>query len=94
MLAANIKNPVTEKVKIIRIDDAVATSRAVGVIQLDVEGYEAQALAGAMDTIARCKPVVVLETVPRRSERVMETLKSLGYSARTRCHTNTVFAAS
>lgn len=30
-------------------------------MQLDVEGFEFQALKGAKDTIARCSPLIVLE---------------------------------
>jgi hypothetical protein len=34
------------------------------VIHLDVEGYERAALEGARKTIARCRPLLVLETLP------------------------------
>lgn len=33
----------------------------VAFIQLDVEGYEIEALTGAMDTINRCQPVIMAE---------------------------------
>ena len=33
-------------------------------MQLDVEGHEQQALLGAMLTIARCRPLLILETLP------------------------------
>jgi FkbM family methyltransferase len=33
----------------------------VGLIKIDVEGYEPEVLEGAKETIARCKPVVVFE---------------------------------
>jgi len=33
----------------------------LSVLQLDVEGHEAEALRGARDTLARCAPVVLLE---------------------------------
>lgn len=36
----------------------------VGLIQLDVEGGELAALIGAQETIARCRPVIVLEEKP------------------------------
>ena len=45
-----------------RIDDLPIT--ACDLIQLDVEGYELQALMGGADTIARYKPVIVLEEKP------------------------------
>ena len=35
-----------------------------GLIQLDIEGMELQALVGAAETIDRCRPVIVLEEKP------------------------------
>ncbi len=35
--------------------------QGVGLIKLDVEGFELQALQGAVNTIARCKPVLYVE---------------------------------
>lgn len=42
-----------------RIDDLKLD--ACGAIVLDLEGYEFFALIGALDTIARCKPVIITE---------------------------------
>ncbi len=57
----------------------------VGLIKLDIEGYEYRALQGAQDTIKRCKPVIIVEDKPRIYERqgvvkgqVDDFLKSLG----------------
>lgn len=46
----------------IRIDDL--SLDACDLIQLDIEGYELQALKGAAQTIERFKPVIVLEEKP------------------------------
>jgi FkbM family methyltransferase len=43
-------------------------------LQLDVEGYEEQALAGAKNTIARCRPVIVVE-----GNKADSLLGSFGY---------------
>jgi FkbM family methyltransferase len=45
------------------VDDVVPSARHVGMIHLDVEGYEANALEGARETMRRCAPIVVLETL-------------------------------
>lgn len=44
------------------IDETVPPDREVGVILLDVKGSEGPALRGARRTIARCRPVLVLES--------------------------------
>ena len=49
-------------IRIETIDSIVPPDRKVGMIQLDVEGYEAAALEGARETIRRCRPIIVLET--------------------------------
>lgn len=55
-----------EIVPVVTIDEAVPADRHVGVLQLDVEGHERQALLGAMRTIERCRPLLIVETLPPR----------------------------
>lgn len=65
-------------ISMVTIDGAVPESRRVFIIQLDVEGYEERALLGAMRTIRRCRPILILETAPK--ERfASEHLRPLGY---------------
>jgi FkbM family methyltransferase len=51
-------------VSVVALDDVIPVDRHVSIIHLDVEGFEPQALMGAKQTIERCRPVLVLETVP------------------------------
>ena len=53
-----------EKIRIRPIDEVIGPERMVSIIQLDVEGFEIKALMGAMKTIARCKPILIIETLP------------------------------
>ncbi|HEX7770338.1 MAG TPA: FkbM family methyltransferase [Dokdonella sp.] len=46
-------------IQVITIDSLQLPS--LGFLKLDVEGYEPHALAGAVETIARCKPIVLYE---------------------------------
>jgi FkbM family methyltransferase len=70
----------TEEVALVAIDEVLGSDRRVAVIQLDVEGNEQQALAGAMATIGRCLPLIVLEALPAASW-IAENLTPLGYTA-------------
>lgn len=54
----------SEQVPLIAVDDVVPDDRRVAVVQLDVEGHEEQALSGALRTIRRCRPLLVLESPP------------------------------
>jgi FkbM family methyltransferase len=67
-----------EQVNLVAIDDVVADDRQVAVIQLDVEGHEQEALTGAMGTIERCRPLIVLETLPP-ANWIAENLAPLDY---------------
>jgi FkbM family methyltransferase len=73
-------------VKVRCLDDVVPADRRVGLIQLDVEGYEREALAGAARTIAAWRPKLVLEAPP------LDWLEEQGYRAIATLHGNTVFA--
>jgi FkbM family methyltransferase len=68
----------SEDVRLVSIDGIVGDDRRVGVIHLDVQGHEQQALTGAMETIRRCLPLIIVETVPDR-DWFESNLRPLGY---------------
>lgn len=84
-----------EMVPVLAIDDAVPADRLVSVLQLDVEGHEQQALTGALKTIARCRPVIIveiLEASPLRStDWLSRNVLSLGYRMTGTIHGNAIF---
>jgi FkbM family methyltransferase len=55
-------------------------------LHLDLEGYESQAIKGALRLIERCNPVIIIE---RDSGR--EILESLGYIMKRRTSMDTIF---
>jgi FkbM family methyltransferase len=77
----------------VRIDsvDALCAREGLrpGLVKMDIDGYEARALPGAMETLARDRPVLMLELHRRRflaphgatREGVVAPLFALGYSA-------------
>jgi len=72
----NLEN--TEEVRIVSLDALIPNDRHISILQLDVEGYEKQALLGALDLIKRCLPVLIIETLPD-VEWLEENLFSIGY---------------
>jgi len=57
----------------------------IGLIKLDLEGYEPKALAGMWKSIDRWKPYLIIELSPGylldgKDERTIEEIKSHGYS--------------
>lgn len=60
--------------------------RNVDLVQLDIEGYELKALAGARKTIDRCRPVVCLELRDHSQhygttdESIRDWMRARGYS--------------
>jgi hypothetical protein len=81
----------TEIVSQITLDRAIPQDRKISVIQLDVECFEKQALSGAMQLIRRCKPLLILETIPEK-DWFAEHIQSLGYTFRTKIADNSVFS--
>ena len=83
-------------VQILAIDDVVPPDRNVTIIQLDVEGHEQAALTGALKTIARCLPVIILEVLPDStlldSKWFSENILKMGYKKINDIHGNSIFS--
>ena len=54
--------------------DEVPTERSVGCIKIDVEGHELEVLSGAERTLARDKPVVIVEIEQRHHRKPISEL--------------------
>jgi FkbM family methyltransferase len=67
-------------VEIMAIDDIVPEKRPISLIQLDVEDFEEFAIRGAAKTIARCRPKLILESIPQEGSQARKVLNDLGYS--------------
>lgn len=87
---------ITDPVQVVTIDDAVNSERFVSIIQLDVEGYEKEALIGASKTIQRCLPIIILEawskSTLQNSEWFSNNILALGYRKIDNVHGNSVFS--
>ena len=87
-----------KSVQIVTVDDVVGSNRIVSIIQLDVEGYEKKALTGALKTIRRCLPIIILEVLPDStlvdSDWFFDNIISLGYKKNHDVHGNSIFSFS
>ena len=73
-------------VPLVRLDDIIHRREIVDLIKLDCEGYEALVVQGAMSTLCRDLPVVIVEQVPQYAERhgiaemrAVHLLEGVGY---------------
>ena len=80
-------------IEINSVDNCIPENRKISIIQLDVEGYEEQALKGSISTIERCKPILILEDETDSTEEkwFKDNILSLGYSQIDEIHNNKVF---
>jgi FkbM family methyltransferase len=79
----------TVTVKVVTIDSAIKDP--VSIIQLDVEGHEMEALRGAIETIRKYKPILILETVDQTDSFWKEEILPLGYKQTATVHVNSVW---
>lgn len=56
--------------------------RKLALVKIDVEGHEFEALCGMAGTIARCRPVIIVET--EQTEKVSQLLNEFGYRPKSR----------
>jgi FkbM family methyltransferase len=82
----------SEEIDLVSLDQAVPEDRRIAVLHLDVEGFEEQALSGALKLIERCRPVVLLETTPPE-DWMTAHLYALGYARTGQVDNNHVFTA-
>ena len=68
---------------------------SVGLVQLDIEGFEKMALLGGLKTIERCSPVIVIEEKPlpqiKDALAARRLLNSIGYTEKARIHRDVIF---
>lgn len=83
------KNEQFTTVEIVKVDDIVPFDRKVSIIQLDVEGFQQFALSGAIETIKRCKPILILESLPEAGY-LSENILQLGYKIAGKIDANTI----
>jgi len=81
-----------ETVPVVALDDVVPHGRTVALLQLDVEEHEQKALRGARKLLARCRPLLVLETLPNAAF-LSRHISSLGYRQIGTVHGNMVLTA-
>jgi FkbM family methyltransferase len=79
-------------VQVVRIDDVVPSGRKIAILQLDLEGFEKSALVGAISTIKRNKPILILESVPEE-KWLTQNIFGLGYKSIGNVCGNTIFRA-
>lgn len=69
-----------QRVRAVRLDELVTEDFDVGLIKIDVEGFEQKVLQGATGTIARCRPFIYLENDrPEHSKALIEWLWAANY---------------
>jgi FkbM family methyltransferase len=81
----------TAGARAVSLDDYLESARvsSVALIKVDVDGHECSVLRGAVGTITRCRPVIVMEIAPYVLREVghelgdlVEIVTSLGYELR------------
>ena len=80
----------TINVDVVTIDDVIPADRNISILHLDVEGFEKEVLQGALKTINRCLPMILMEDNNNiiTSLWFRENIFKLGYGIRKKIHNN------
>lgn len=71
----------SHRVRCVRLDELVPDDFDVGLLKIDVEGFEQKVLEGATKTIARCRPFIYIENDRLdRSKALIEWLWAADYN--------------
>ena len=62
------ESPEDQDIEVVTLDNTIGTHRSISIIHLDVEGYEEQALIGAIKIILKWRPILVLEVSRKKSD--------------------------
>lgn len=71
-------DPAKQEMVPLRRLDSLGLDR-IGMIKIDVEGMEEMVVDGAMETIARCRPLVYLETMKSDAEALRRRFREMNY---------------
>lgn len=71
-----VKEGGAKRVQLMNLDSLLL--KECDLLQLDVEGYEYDAIVGASSTISRCRPVVVLER--GNTNQIIQYMEAHGYT--------------
>ena len=82
---------VYEQVKCVTIDSF--NFQKVDLLKLDIEGMEEQALNGARETIARCKPFLFIEYIKSNRANLEKFFDEIGYNFDTRGESGDYFCS-
>ena len=85
----NIDSESIESIDIVCLDEHIPKDRSISIIHLDIEGFEQQALEGAMMLIKKNLPVLILETLPDNNW-LRDHLFSIGYKVEREILGNTI----
>ena len=85
----NIDSESIESIDIVCLDEYIPKDRSISIIHLDIEGFEQQALEGAMMLIKKNLPVLILETLPDNNW-LRDHLFSIGYKVEREILGNTI----
>ena len=67
------------RVKTKTLDSVVSDDNNPSLIKIDVEGHEVEVLEGGRKTLAKIKPLLIVESFPPKQQTVLSILQELGY---------------
>lgn len=93
-ITSHFEKDLTVEVSLVSIDQVIPSNRKISIIQLDVEGYEKQALVGALQTIQHYKPLIIIEDNNDiiNTEWFKSNILSYGYTLIGKVHNNHIIS--